>query len=47
MPGGSNSGTPEQGKGRSHVIAGAQGGAAAAGHMEQMLLQVAPGRFDA
>ena len=34
-------------KGRSHVIAGAQGGAAAAGHVEQMLLQVAPGRFDA
>ncbi len=36
-----------QGKGRSHVIAGAQGGAAAAGHVEQVLLQVAPGRFDA
>lgn len=34
------------GKGRSDVIAGAQGGAAA-GHVEQMLLQVAPGRFDA
>lgn len=29
------------------MIAGAQGGAAAAGHVEQMLLQVAPGRFDA
>jgi hypothetical protein len=29
------------------VIAGAQGGAAAAGHVEQMLLQVAPGRYDA
>jgi hypothetical protein len=29
------------------VIAGAQGGAAPAGHVEQMLLQVAPGRFDA
>jgi hypothetical protein len=29
------------------VIAGAQGGAAAAGHVERMLLQVAPGRFDA
>lgn len=29
------------------MIAGAQGGAAAAGHLEQMLLQVAPGRFDA
>lgn len=29
------------------MIAGAQGGAAAAGHMEQMLLQVGPGRFDA
>ncbi|MFI1093007.1 enhanced serine sensitivity protein SseB C-terminal domain-containing protein [Streptomyces sp. NPDC020917] len=39
-------GTDEE-KGRSHVIAGAQGGAAAAGHVEQMLLQVAPGRFDA
>ncbi|MDF9815803.1 hypothetical protein M2266_005034 [Streptomyces sp. SPB162] len=34
-------------KGRTHVIAGAQGGAAAAGHVEQMLRQVAPGRFDA
>lgn len=29
------------------MIAGAQGGAAAAGHVEQMLLQVAPGRYDA
>jgi hypothetical protein len=29
------------------VIAGAQGGAAAAGHVEQVLLQVAPGRYDA
>jgi hypothetical protein len=29
------------------VIAGAQGGAAPAGQVEQMLLQVAPGRFDA
>jgi hypothetical protein len=29
------------------VIAGAQGGAAAAGHVEQVMLQVAPGRFDA
>jgi hypothetical protein len=29
------------------VIAGAQGGAAAAGQVEQMLLQVAPGRYDA
>ncbi len=29
------------------MIAGAQGGAAAAGQVEQSLLQVAPGRFDA
>lgn len=29
------------------MIAGAQGGAAAAGQVEQVLLQVAPGRFDA
>jgi hypothetical protein len=35
-----------RGKGRSDVIAGAHGGAAA-GHVEQMLLQVAPGRYDA
>jgi hypothetical protein len=35
-----------RGKGRSDVIAGAQGGATA-GHVEQMLLQVAPGRYDA
>jgi hypothetical protein len=35
------------GKGRSDVIAGAQGGAAAADQVERMLLQVAPGRFDA
>ena len=34
-------------EGAVHVIAGAQGGAAPAGHVEQMLLQVAPGRFDA
>lgn len=29
------------------MIAGAEGGAATAGHVEQMLRQVAPGRFDA